>query len=112
MTGLASLKTNGTINAIPYPKGLDHLPLYIPPEISAEIMNDELVSSPELIADMKRRAKTLLVGPFKSMAVIREEMLANTDPVKAAECAKDWDIALLKDVNDREFNSRPRCLLK
>ena len=66
MTGLASQKTNGTINAIPFPKGLDHLPLDIPPEEAAEIMNDELVSSPELIADLKRRAKTLLVGPVKS----------------------------------------------
>ncbi|MGO9682297.1 MAG: hypothetical protein ACLPTZ_06830 [Beijerinckiaceae bacterium] len=110
MTGLTSQKTNATTNVIPFPKGLEHLPLDIPPEKAAEIMNDELVSSPELIAELKRRAKALLADrPVKSLAVIREEMLATTDPVKAAECAKDWAIALLKDVNDNpEFKVTPR----
>lgn len=105
---LGSQKTNSATNVIPFPKGLDHLPLDVPPEEAAEIMNDELASSPELIAKLKRRAKTLLAGPVKSLALIRKEMLATTDPVKAAECAKDWAISLLKDVNDNpEFRFTP-----
>ena len=112
MTGLASQKISGTTNVIPFPKGLGNLPLDIPPEEAAEIMNDELVSSPELIANLKRRAKTLLVGPVKSLTIIREEMLATTDPVKAAECAKDWAIALLKDFNDRGFKFTPEMFIE
>ena len=68
MTGLtSSQKTNATTNVIPFPKGLDHLPLNVPPEEAAEIMNDELVSSPELNAELKRLTKTLLADrPVKS----------------------------------------------
>jgi hypothetical protein len=109
---ITSSKTNTTTNVIPFPKGLGNLPLDIPPEEAAEIMNDELASSPELIADLKRRAKTLLVGPVKSLAIIREKMLATTDPVKAAECAKDWAVALLKDVNDRKFRFTPEMFVE
>ena len=61
---------------------------------------------------MKQRAETLLVGPVKSFALIREEILATTDPVKAAECAKDWAIALLKDFNDREFKFTPEMFVE
>ena len=109
---ITSQKTNGTTNVIPFPKGLENLPLDIPPEEAAEIMNDELASSPELIAELKRRAKTLLVGPVKSLALIRKEMLATTDPVKAAECAKDWAVSLLKESTIiPNLDSHPGCLL-
>ncbi len=108
---ITSQQTNGTTNVISFPKGLETFPFDSSPEEVSKIMNDELVSSPELNAELKRLTKTLLADrPVKSVALLHEDVLANiADPVKAAECAKDWPIALLKDLNDNpEFKVTPR----
>ena len=98
---ITSQQTNGTTNVISFPKGLETFPFDSSPEEVSKIMNDELVSSPELNAELKRLTKTLLADrPVKSLAVMRAETLATTDPVKAAECAEDWAVSLLKELND------------
>ena len=104
---ITSPKTNGTTNVISFPEGLKHFPLDIPPEEVAKIMNGTL--TPERIAELKQHVERLLVDrPVKSLALIREEVLANNDPVKAAACAKDWAVSLLKDLNDNpEFEFTP-----
>ena len=63
---LGSQKTNGTTNAIPYPKGLAGLKFTIPPEEVAETIND-----------------------------MREAVPADADPVEAVQFAKTRSIALL-----------------
>jgi len=88
---------------------LEHFPLDIPPKELAEILNDRVLT-PERVAELKQLSKTLLADrPVKSVALLCEEVLANiADPVKAAECAKDWAISFLKDLNDNpEFKFTP-----